>query len=112
MKLHSKSVNNEERALGIVDIKKSNGMILRNWITYKMREQILQYERKAYYSSKVPSIATFKAKFNQSVASEIKKWMFRYNNEHKLHVFENIVAYKGVLCEKMQEGEYRIKIIF
>ena len=109
IKLHDKSVDDIEKAFGIVDIKKSNGMILRNWITYKMRELILQFERKAYHSAKIPSMDVFKAKLNQSIASDLKKWMHIYNNQHKLHIFEKIFAHKDILCQKLQEGEYRLK---
>ena len=86
--------------------------MLRNWLTYKMREQALQFERKAYHSSKAASFNLFKAKFNQSMAYDIKQLMFRYNNEGKLSKFDNIIGYQGILCEKIQEGEYRLKKIF
>ena len=109
IKLHDKSVDDLEKAFGIVNIKKSNGMILRNWITYKMRELILQFERKAYHSSKIPSMDIFKAKLNQSISVELQKWMHIYNNQHKLHIFEKIFAYKNILCLKIKEGEYHVK---
>ena len=54
----------------------------------------------------------FKAKVNQSVASEIKQLMIRFNNEHKLDLFDKIIAYEGLLCEKIQDGEYRLKAVF
>ena len=44
--------------------------------------------------------------------SGIKQLMFRYNNENKLSLFDKIVAYQGILCEKVQDGEYRLKTIF
>ena len=112
MKLHDKPVDDEEKALGIVHIKKSNGMVLRNLITYMMRELILNFERKAYHTSKIPSMNTFEAKFNQSIAALVKNWMYKYSNENKLNIFENIFTYKSVLCVKVQVGEYCIKKIF
>ena len=74
--LHRKPIDEEEKALGIVHIRKSTGMILRNWVTYKMRELVMQFERKAFYSSQ--SMDIFKAKFNQAMAHEIKGLMIRY----------------------------------
>ena len=110
--LHSKLVNDEEKALGIVNIKHTNEIFLRNWLTYKLREQVMQFERMAYHSSKAATLDLFKAKFNQSMASEIKQLMFRYNNENKLPLFDKMIAYQGILCEKVQEGEYRLKKVF
>jgi len=110
--LHMKSIDDEEKALGIIHIKSTTGIILRNWLTYKMREQIMLFERKAYHSSRAASLNIFKAKFNNSMAYDIKQLMFRYNNENKLPLFDKIVANRGILREKVQEGEYRLKKIF
>ena len=84
---------------------------MRNWLTYKMRFEIMQYERVAYHS-KNPSLHIFKAKFNQSVASEIKHLLFRFYNDHKLEEFDTFVAFKNVLCEKVNDGEYRFNLVF
>ena len=107
--LHNKTINDEEKALGIVHIKKSTGMILRNWVTYKMRETIMQFERTSFYAP--PSLELFKAKFNQAMVYEIKGLMIRYKNENKLATFDKLIAYKGILCKKVKEGEYRFQII-
>ena len=50
LQLHRKHVTDEEKSLGIIHIKKTAGMIMRNWLTYKMRFEIMQYERVAYHS--------------------------------------------------------------
>ena len=84
---------------------------MRNWLTYKMRFEIMQYERAAYHS-KNSSLYIFKAKFNQSVASEIKQLLFRFYNDNKLEEFDKIVAFKNVLCEKVNDGEYRFNRVF
>ena len=46
-KFHDKIIDNEEKSLGIVQIKRTPMIMLRNWITFKIREQILTYEKKA-----------------------------------------------------------------
>ena len=112
LKLDSKPISDEEKAFGIVHIKKSTGMFLRNWLTYKMREQVLDFERRAFYSPKVASIKLFKAEFNQSMAYDMKRLMMRYNNVGKLSRFDEIVAYEGILCKKIQGGNYRVNEIF
>ena len=109
--LHSLPITDAEKALGIIDIKTTPGILLRNWLTYKLREQIMLFERKAYHSSKAASIDLFKAKYNQSMAFEIKQFLFRYKNENKLSFFDHIIAYNGVLCQKVREGEYTFRIL-
>ena len=109
--LHRKSITDEEKALGIINIKSTSGILLRNWLTYKMREQVLLFERMAYYSSKTASFDLFKGRFNQSMASDIKQLMFRYNDENKLSEFDKIVGYHGILCKKIKEGEYRLNLV-
>ena len=66
------------------------------------------FERMSYHSKKATTVL-FKAKFNQSVALEIKQLMIRFNNEHKLDLFDKIIAYQGILCEKVEDGEYLLK---
>ena len=38
--------------------------------------------------------------------------MYRFNNEGKLATFEEIIGYKGIICEKIADGEYRLKKAF
>ena len=109
--LHRLTITDEEKALGIVAIKSTTGILLRNWLTYKLREQVILFERKAYHSPTAASFDLFKAKFNQSVAVEVKHLLFRYKRENKPTICDEIIAYQGILCEKVQEGEYRLKIV-
>ena len=111
-KLYGNLVNDEEKALGIVQIKSTPGIMLRNWIGYKTREEILLLERRAYHSPKAANIDLFKSRFNNSLATEVKQLMFRFHSEGNSSKFEEIVAYKGVLCEKVGEEEYRLNSVF
>ena len=110
-KLSIHTLDEAEKAFGIVQIRKSPGVILRNWLGYKLREQILLLERSAYHQSKAPSVEVFKAKYNQSVAADVKLLMYRFNNEGKLAKFDEIVAHNGVVCQKITNGEYRLKTV-
>ena len=105
-------LSDEEKAFGIVHIKKTPGMLVRNFLTYKMREHIMQSERAAYHTSKAPSIDHLKVKINQDVASEVKRLLYRFNEEGKISTFDKIVAHQGILCEQIGEGEYRLKKVF
>ena len=111
MTLHRKGVDDVEKALGILHIKKTTGMLLRNWLTYKLREQVLQYER-AVYHTKAASTEAFKVRYNQSVATEVKNFMYRYSAENKLHIFDNLLGHGNVLFQKIRDGEYRLNKIF
>ncbi len=108
-KLNSKPVTEEEKALGIVHIKPTIGIRLRNWLTYKLREQILHFEKIGYHCASAITPKCFKASFNRSVTEEITSLMHRFNNEGKLQIFEKIFGFGNVLFDTIQEGEYRIK---
>ena len=110
--LSTKTLDDTEKALGIVQINKTPGIILRNWLGYKLREQILIFERTIYRQSKRPSVDLFKTKFNQMVAKEVKDLMYRFNNEGRLDKFDEILPLKGILCEKIGHGEYSLKKVF
>ena len=99
-KLTTKPLDDTEKSLGIVQVKKPPCIILRNWLGYKLREQILLFEKRAYKQSKVPSEEIFKAVYNQSIAKEVKDLMHRLNNEGKLYRFDKIVAYGNISCKK------------
>ena len=112
-KLHNKHIDDEEKALGIVHIKNNvTGIMLRNWVTYKMREHILIYERQSFKFPEKVSTQSFEANFNQSLAQEMKQWMIRLSNEGNLKIFDEVVAHKGILCKKIGEGEYRFQKVF
>ena len=59
----------------------------------------------------MPSVEVFKAVYNQSVAADVKLLMYRFNNEGKLAKFDEIVAHNGVVCQKITNGEYRLKTV-
>ena len=111
-KLHQNPVSQEEKALGLVQKKPTTGILLRNWVTFSLRKHIMQNEQKAYYAPNKVNIEKTKTKFNQSMAFEMKMKMIRYKNENNLEFFNKILTHAEVLCEKVEEGEYRIKKVF
>ena len=46
------------------------------------------------------------------IAREVKHLMYRLKNEEKFDKFEEVVAFKGIICEKKGQGEYLLKRIF
>ena len=105
-------VTDSEKALGIIHIRKSPGMIVRNWLTYRLREKIMDFERIAYHSPTNASIDRFKAEFNRAVMYDIKKLMIRFDHEGKMETFEKYVAYRNILCKKKQDGNYQACKVF
>ena len=105
-KLTTKPLDDTEKSLGIVQVKKPPCIILPNWLGYKLQEQILLFEKRAYKQSKVPSEEIFKAVYNQSIAKEVKDLMHRLNNEGKMDKFDEIVTFENILCEKKGQGKY------
>ena len=112
MELHSDPVTEEEMSLGIIKKKPTIGILLRNWITYFLRERIMREERKAYHSSGGPNFEAFKRKVNQKFHTEIQLKYLRYQNENNLQIFDKFITYENVLGTKTEENEYRITHIF
>ena len=110
--LHPTSVTEEEKAFGIIQKNKTTGILLRNWLTYLLRENILEEERAAHFTLKKTDIEKAKQKFNNVVESEILIKAFRYKNEQKLEFFDKIITHAEILCKKKEEGEYEIRHIY
>ena len=72
MKLHPTAVSLEKKAMGITQENVTTGILLRNWITYLLRQCISQEERAAYRTLR-PSIDKVKIKINLTLDCEIKK---------------------------------------
>ena len=111
LRLHPEPVTEEEKAFGLIPKKKTNGILLRNWITYLLRESIEQEEKEAYYTKQGANVEKFKQKFKLEMSLEIKIKSFRYKNENNERFFENIITHAG-FCEKDGDGGYRLKDIF
>ena len=109
--LYPATVTEEERAFGIVQKNSPVGIILRNWLTYLLRDSIMKEEREAYYSSK-SNLEKFKKKFNQTVGMEMKMKIFRYKNEGNLELLDKVITHGEVLCQKQENGDYQIRDTF
>ena len=108
--LNPKHLTDEEKAFGITQKKSTTDILLRNWITYLLRECITLEERNAFHRK--PSLENVKRRFNRTWTLEIKKNILRYEKENKLEYFEKIVTDRDVLCTKTTEGEYQITQVF
>ena len=108
--LHPVPVSDEEKAFGIVQKKQTTGILLRNWLTYLLRQIISHAERDAHYAQ--INEEKIRKKFNEYMGSEILIKAFRYKNENNIGLFDKIITHESVLCEKQEDGEYQIREVF
>ena len=108
LELHPEPVSESEMILGIVRKKQITGSLLRNWITFKMRQVIMQEERLAYHAATKPNSQKVLQKFVNSLLFEIQIKAIQYKNENRLPFFDEIITYKEVLCKKRGSEEYEI----
>ena len=45
------------------------------------------------------------------MAFEVKHHLYRFKNENKIRIFDKIIAYQAILCEKLHDGEYIFKVL-
>ena len=95
--LHPTTVTEEEKAFGIVQKNQTTGILLRNWLTFLLREYITQEERAAYHAIKKTKLENSKTKFNHAVRFEMHLKIIRYRNENNLAFLEKIITHAEVL---------------
>ena len=105
-------VSEEEKAFGIIQETTTTGILLRNWLTYLLRNCIMQEEREAYHAPKKADLERIKRKFNQAMAFEIYKKSIRYKNENNSRFFDEMITHEGVLCTIGESGVYQVKEVF
>ena len=110
--IHPSNVTQEEKAFGIVQKKTTTGILLRNWITYLLREFIAEQERIAHHSSKSPKLGQAKHLFNTKVDFEVKKKLWRYKNDGNISTFNKFFTHNQVLCKLRTADKYEILNIF
>ena len=111
-KLHPMPVTEEEKAFGVVEEKQTTGILLRNWLTFLLRQCISEVEREAFYAPNRFNIGKIKRKLNETLALEIHIKAFRYKNENNLAFFDKFITHAEVLCEKGENGEYQVTDVF
>ena len=108
VQLHPVPTSEEEMILGIVRKKHTIGSLLRNWITFLLRETIMEEEKLSYYAATKPNVRNVMRKFVNHLRSELYMKSLRYEHENRLSFFEKIFTYKDVLCKKEVNGKYKI----
>ena len=106
-RLHDIPVTNEEKAFGITGLNSNTGVLLRNWLTYLMRQVISDVEKQAYYSSFM-CLEAIKKKVLTKMITEISQNQRRYEKQNNLKFYDDMITHEAVLCRKMEDGGYNI----
>ena len=85
--------------------KKKNKITLRNWLTFTLRYQIMQEERKAYHTKNTPSVEKFFLKFNYYVHQELDTKKILYDRQRLSTKFEKISTINNVVGT-VKNGKY------
>ena len=98
-----------EKALGLQPRRKkeTEATILRNWITFSLRQLIIQEERKAYHITDyhLQSVERFFCKYNYATQEEIRIKKLQYDFRGLSHKFEKIVTINNAIVS-INAGEY------
>ena len=107
-KIHEVAVTDEEKALGIFGRKLGQGVVLRNWLTFILRQSISDTERECYFSS-CDSLQTIKKNFRKLLQDELFHASHRCANQNKQDFFDEVSTYKSVVCDRTDGGLCKIK---
>ena len=94
--IHPVPLSNTEKAFGLHG--HSPSIILRNWMTFLLRETIADQERIGYYNQKgLGNVKDIKLAYNQNVKTEVWVKYNIYKHLGRTSYFESIFAYKDYL---------------
>ena len=84
-------VTDTEKIFGLEGL--SPNTILRNWLTFNLRQCIVEQESIAYHNKKgKENIHDIKTKFNHKIKSDLMEKYYIYKNLGRLHYFKKIFA--------------------
>ena len=90
-KIHSKPITDLEKIFGLQG--NTPGIILRNWLTFLLRQCIVQHESIAFYNKKgLANEAIIKMSYNQMVKNEVLTKYNIFTHLGRLDYFEQLFA--------------------
>ena len=111
LKIDSTPITLKEMAFGLIG--NSPTILLRNWITFILRDLIMAEESATYYHpTGTMDLSHLKHKLNAKVHGEIERMFLLYRRAHLLHKFERIFMSVDFLVHKIEEEKYLIRHIF
>ena len=113
LKIIPRQITPHELAFGIQPPRKKdeNATILRNYLTFTMRNSIMEEERKAYYKPSNTNIKKFMLAYNNRITEEIATMTDLFHHLGKTESYEKIITTQGAVATKNPNGTYKTKII-
>ena len=113
LKIVPKLPTEHEMAFGLQpsNMKKRNPTILRNWVTFSLRHQIMLEERKAYKAKRPPPFEKFFLRFNHITKEELKAKKLLYDFRGLSGKFEKIVTTGNAIATTSSDGRLQWKDI-
>ena len=107
LQIISRPLSKEELAFGLQprNREEQNATILRNWITFNLRHQIMREERRAYYFGTYTNAheQKFIQNFNRSMQRELTEKHLLYKFRGLQNKFDSIITVNNVLQQDEQD---------
>ena len=107
-RIHEVPVSNEEKAIGIVEEKPNEGVLLRNWLTFLLRQAVVDAERECYYAPR-DSLHTIRKTFRKLIREEVFLASLRGKNQNRGDMVDKVILHNSVVCDKSDDGSYHVK---
>ena len=102
--LNPKGITQQEMALGFTTTQYDYGILLRNWLTFTLRNMIWRKEKAAVYRpNSIIDVNRFKSRYNSKIRSEIIIKKMQYLHKNTLPKYNAIITYKKILCSNLNE---------
>ena len=83
-------------------------VVLRNWLTFVLRQAVANAERECYHTPR-DSLHTIRKTFRKILQDEVSLASLRGANQYKSDLIDKALLYKSVVCDKADDGGCRIK---
>ena len=108
--IHPHPVSDMEKAFGLPG--HTPNILLRNYMTFLLRECIADQERAAYHNGRGPSnLEDLKIRYNQKIKDEVYMKFNIYKHLGRLGFFEDVFAYRNYLIA-WEKDNWQILTIF
>ena len=107
-RIYEEPISIEEKILGIVEKKPTKGSLLRNWLTFILRQAISDTESKCFYAA-IDSLHAIRKNFHKLLREEVFLTSFRGSYRNKDNLVDDVLTYNSVVCDKTEDGTYKIK---
>ena len=101
-------VSDEEKSVGIVQQKPTEAALLRNFLTFVLRQAVADAERECYYAPR-DGLHSIKTNFRKILVEEVFLASLRGKNQLKGDLVDNVLTFNSVVCDKDDDGSYHVK---